>query len=134
MSINEILFNLIMFLMAFLVVFIVIYCLNLWLIKKKKKQEMVEISYLIRKFGLDRSKLNVRKMVLPVTLIDAFIIAFVGTFIMMLPIAFIWQFLIGFVLLFGLIYALFELYGRRLVKKGYGKEDKNEYKKNRRKM
>ena len=60
-------------------------------------------------------------MLLWICILDAFIISFVGTFITILPVKFGWQFLIGFVLLFALIYALFEIYGRHLVNKGLQK-------------
>ena len=38
----------------------------------------------------------------------------------------VWQLLIGFVLLFALIYSLYEIYGRHLVKKGYQKKEGRE--------
>ena len=92
--------------------------------KYKKKKSIGEIKYLINKFNIDEKKLKKRQMILWVCIIDAFIISFVGTFIFMLPIDYVWKFLSGFVLLFALIYALFEIYGRHLVKKGYQKERK----------
>ena len=119
METSEILFNVLMFLIFFLIIFIITYFMNVW--KYKKKKQIGEIKYLINKFNLDEKKLKKRQMILWVSIIDAFIISFVGTFIFMLPIDYVWKFLAGFVLLFALIYALFEIYGRHLVKKGYQK-------------
>ena len=119
METSEILFNIFMFLIFFLIIFIITYFMNLS--KYKKKKSIGEIKYLINKFNLDEKKLKKRQMILWVSIIDAFIISFVGTFIFMLPIDYVWKFLAGFVLLFALIYALFEIYGRHLVKKGYQK-------------
>ena len=122
METSEILFNVFMFLIFFLVIFIITYFMNLS--KYKKKKSIGEMKYLINKFNLDEKRLKKGKMILWVCIIDAFIISFVGTFIFMLPIDYVWKFLIGFVLLFALIYALFEIYGRHLVKKVCQKERK----------
>lgn len=126
MSTEEILFNVLMFLIAYLIVFIVTYLLNNHKLKSKKKMSIGEINYLVKKFHLEESKLKIKRMLLWVSIIDAFIISFVGTFIILLPVSFIWQITIGFVLLFGLIYALFEIYGRHLVNKGYQKKGSKE--------
>ena len=72
----------------------------------------------------DMLKLPVRKMLLVFSLIDAFIMAFTASFITALPVNTVFQMLIGFVLLFALIYALYEIYGRHLVKKYKKKEGK----------
>lgn len=119
MEIKEILFNSFLMLIFFLFIFIVIYFVNLW--KFKNKKQIGEVKYLVNKFNLDEKKLQIRKMLLWISILDAFIISFVGTFISILPVKFGWQFLIGFVLLFALIYALFEIYGRHLVNKGLQK-------------
>lgn len=124
MSKEEILFNILMFLVAYLIVFIVTFLLNKHKLKSKKKKEIGEINYLTKKFNLDSKKLNVKGMLVWISIIDAFIISFVGTFIIIIPVSFIWQILIGFVMLFGLIYALFEIYGRHLVNKGLQKGSK----------
>ena len=104
---------------------IITYFMNVW--KYKKKKQIGEIKYLVNKFNLDEKKLKKRQMILWICIIDAFIISFVGTFIFMLPIDYVWKFLSGFVLLFALIYALFEIYGRHLVKSGFQKKGKNEH-------
>jgi purine-cytosine permease-like protein len=92
--------------------------------KNKKNNELTEIAYLVGKFKLDKSKLNYNKLLIEISLINAFIISFVCVVVMLIRINVILQLLIGFVLLMGLIYALYELFGRYLVKKGF---DKNEY-------
>jgi len=125
MNTEELLFNLMMFLIAYLIIFVVTYFYNNWKLKSRKKREIGEVTYLLKKFSLDEQKLSIRSMLLWISIFDAFIISFVGTFIILLPVSFIWQLLIGFVLLFALIYAIFELYGRYLVKKGYQKERRN---------
>ena len=122
MELKEILFNCFLMLVFFLIIFVVIYFINLW--KFKNKKMIGEVKYLVNKFNLIEKKLKIRKMILWISIIDAFIIAFVGTFISILPVKFGWQFLIGFVLLVALIYSLFEIYGRHLVNKGYQKERK----------
>ncbi len=114
-------YDLLFFLIVFLLVYIINYLSYIKKIKKGKKLELVD--YLVIRFKLSPKKIKARKMVLTISLINAFIISLVTTFITMLKISFIWQFMIGFVLVFALIYSLYEIYGRFLVNKGYRKED-----------
>ena len=107
----------------FLLIFIITYWMNLNNYKKRKYTSIGELNYLLKKFNLDRKKLPVRKMLLVFSLLDAFIMAFTASFITALPVNTVFQMLIGFVLLFALIYALYEIYGRHLVKK-YKKKEK----------
>ena len=117
METRVILENIFMFLLFFLIIFVIIYFVNLSKYKSKKKKEIMEIAHLIRRFKLNPKLLHIRQMILWISIIDAFIISFVGTLVFMLPVKYVWKFLIGFVLLFALIYALFEIYGRHLVNK-----------------
>jgi len=115
---NYLLYFGVIFLIIFLFYFLV---LNRMKLKKQNYNKIGEINYLIKKFNLDSHKINYRLVANIVALINAFIIAFVCVVISLIDIAFIWQMLIGFVLLFSLIYALYEIFGRILVKKGWGK-------------
>ena len=108
----------------FLLIFIITYWMNLNNYKKRKYTSIGELNYLLKKFNLDRKKLPVRKVLLVFSLLDAFIMAFTASFITALPVNTVFQMLIGFVLLFALIYALYEIYGRHLVKKYKKKEGK----------
>ena len=108
----------------FLLIFIITYWMNLNNYKKRKYTSIGELNYLLKKFNLDRKRLPVRKMLLVFSLLDAFIMAFTDSFITALPVNTVFQMLIGFVLLFALIYALYEIYGRHLVKKYKKKEGK----------
>lgn len=120
--VDSILYQLFWFVFVFLVMFIIYFFLLRHRIKKQKKQTIGEFNYLVNRFKLDRKKLKYKLLVWGVSLINAFIIAFVSTFIMLIPLSMIWRLLIGFVLLLALIYALYEIYGRFLAKK-YKKGD-----------
>lgn len=91
--------------------------INLRKVKKKKYENIGEMNYLISKFKLDKKKINYKKEIIYISLINSFIISSVGTFVTCLDIAIFLQLALGFVLLFALIYALYEIYGRHLVKK-----------------
>lgn len=95
--------------------------------KKKKKNRKLEdfigLSYLIPKFNLDINKMNLNYVFFMVSLIDAFIISFVFMVVTIIPWDVGFSMLLGFVLLFGLIYALYEIFGRILVKKGWSKNE-----------
>ena len=124
MEIYEMLMEIGFFAIMFLLIFIITYGMNLNNYKKRKYTSIGELNYLLKKFNLDRKKLPVRKMLLNFSLLDAFIMTFTASFITSLPVNTVFQMLIGFVLLFALIYALYEIYGRHLVKKYKKKEGK----------
>lgn len=84
--------------------------------KKKKIKNISEIDYLVGKFKLNKKKLKEEKVIIWISLINSFIISSVSSVIMLMPFKMMWQLLIAFVLLFGLIYALYEIYGRYLKK------------------
>ena len=121
-------------------VFIIIFLVNYFLIlkrqykliekksnKKNKKVKRIEdfvgFSILIPKFKLDIKKMNLNYVFILSSLINAFIISFVFITISIIPWDLPFQILLGFILLFGLIYALYELLGRHLVKKGWKKDE-----------
>lgn len=91
--------------------------------KKFKNEEIMEISYLINKFNLDTNKVLYKPMCLYCALFNGFIISGVGTVIHNIKLNYGFRFLIGFVLLFGLIYSVYEIYGRILIKKGWQRKD-----------
>ncbi len=89
--------------------------------KNKKEVSMMELLYLQKKFKLDLFKVDLDYLIKWFAFLNAFIISLTSTIIMLIPLNMIFQLLIGFVLLIGLIYALYELLGRHLVKKGWGR-------------
>lgn len=92
--------------------------------KKKKVKTIGEIDYLISKFKLNPQTLNKDKIIFWISIINSFIISIVSSIIMLMPFKIMWQMLIAFVLLFGLIYSLYEIYGRHLKKLEKKKEGK----------
>ena len=127
---NEYLLSVCIFIALFIIVFVVDYFLinkrKLNLIrnkgvtkkgKQKKIKNISEIDYLSFKFKLDTKKLDMDKMIIVISIINAFIISIVSSVIMLMPFAIMWQMIIAFALLFGLIYALYEIYGRHLKRK-----------------
>lgn len=123
------------YLISFLVIFILVFLADLIFIKKpifdresgkkkkskKKKKDFFELNYVVTKFKLDKKKMPIKKCIIHFALINAFIIALTVTILDLLDVFIALQLLIGFVLLFGLIYACYELYGRFCVKKGWEK-------------
>ncbi len=125
--------NNIMLLIWSILVFMVIFLCNYFLVykrgyklivkKKKKKrtknlEEFIGISYLVLKYNVDLNKCNLNYLFLSLSFINAFIITIVFIIISMLSWNLSMSMLLGFVLLFGLIYAIYELLGRYLKKKG----------------
>lgn len=89
--------------------------------KKDKKIYIMELQYLINHFKLDIKKIDLEYVIKWFAFLNAFIIAFTSAVIMLLPWNMFFQLLVGFVLLLALIYSLYELFGRHLVKKGWQK-------------
>jgi len=117
MDLNSPAFLIYFFVVLFLLVFVAIYVHNLRKVKKKKQDTIGELNYVIKKFKLDKKKINYKKEIRVVALLDSLIIASVGTFVTSLEIAIFLQLGLGFILMLALIYALFEIYGRHLVNK-----------------
>lgn len=129
--------NFLEYVIYFLLVFIIVFIGDFFIIKKpiydslnnkqkknKKKdklRDIFELNYIITKFNLDKKKMPIKKCLLHFTLINALIISLTVTILSMLDIFIGWKFLIGFILLFGLIYAIYELYGNMCIKKGWEK-------------
>ena len=91
---------------------------------RKKKNEITEIVYLVNKFKLDKEKLPLNKLLLVISLSNALIISFVSVVVIMLNTYLIIELVVGFVLLLRLIYAIYEIIGRYLERRGYGKNGK----------
>ena len=124
---EKILLNVLFFMALMFIVFFVDYYFimrrRLKEKSKKKKEQMMEIVYLTSKFNLDKNKIHYKPVLLWCALINGFIISLVSTIIVNIKLHMMWQLLIGFVLLFALIYAIYEIYGRHLVRKGWKKKD-----------
>lgn len=118
---------------VFIILFVIVFLVDYYLInkkrlniinnkgknkkgKKKKIKNISELDYLIYKFKLNEKKLKKEDVIKWISLINSFIISVVSSIIMLLPFKIMWLMLIAFVLLFGLIYSLYEIYGRHLKK------------------
>ncbi len=88
--------------------------------KNKKDSELIEVSYLVNKFNLNKEKLLTKKMLFIFSIINSLIITIVSMVIISINTYIILKFILGFILLFALIYSLYELLGRYLKRKGYG--------------
>ena len=124
---SELLYNLTFFIIIFLIVYIFCYYFSGRIRPKKnsgkdKKSKpnfklMNEGKFLIMRYNLDEKKINLKWFNRGICLCNAFIIAFTSTFISLIPLNIFYQLAIAFVLLFALIYSIFEIYGRYLNKK-----------------
>lgn len=58
--------------------------------KKKKIKSISEIDYLTMKFKLNKKNLNMDRMIIMISLINAFIISVVSSIVMLMPFAIMW--------------------------------------------
>lgn len=84
--------------------------------KKKEVKTISEIEYLTWKCNLNPKKIDKKKAIIWISIINSFIISLVSSIVMLIPMKFVFQILIAFVSLFALIYSLYEIYGRHLKK------------------
>ena len=75
------------------------------------------MNYLIAKFELNKKRINYKKEIKVISALNSLIISVVGTLVTCLQLPIFLQLAIGFVLLFALIYSLYEIYGRHLYNK-----------------
>lgn len=122
--------NIIITICTFIVVTLIMFLLNNrkanFILKKKskrknKKYEIMEVKFLSLSYGLKEEKLLSKKILFIISLLDAFIISVVFLVIVSIPLKIAWQLLIGFALLMGLIYSLYSIFGKILLKMGYDK-------------
>ena len=107
----------------FLLTFIFVFCIDFFFLCRTKSsgKKIYKITteglYLISRFHLDKKKINVKLLDFNISIINSLIIAFVSVTISLINTNILIQFGIGFVLLFLLIYSLYEIYGRMISKK-----------------
>lgn len=117
---------LISFLVTFFVVFIGRFAFYLFSKRKKKKSKKqnsisVEISYLIKKFNLNKKKIDKKFFALIFSAIDALIIGLTLLVVILITDKMVLQILLAFVVVIVLILAVYEIFGRILLWKGYDK-------------
>lgn len=119
-----------LFILIFIFIFLIDYIINRSHYSKRKKnkkpknKDIMEISYLVEKFKLDKKKLPINKLLLLIAFFNALIISITSLTVILCNTFLILQLVIGFVLLLGLIYAIYEITGQILVKRGYSKNGK----------
>ncbi len=137
---NGIVYNLIFFFVVFLIVYIFCYYIagRIKVPKEKNKDKKAnkdkkvkkerpfkytnEGKLMIIRYNLDEKKVDYKELLKWTSFCNAFIISLTSTIICNIPLKMYYQLAIGFVILFGLIYSIFEIVGRHLNKK-WGKEN-----------
>lgn len=83
----------------------------------KEGKEQVEIYYLIKRFNLNMKITKYKTIKLIVSFLNSFIVAFTFTVIINLKVKYVYKLMIAFLIMFILIYSLYEITGRILKKK-----------------
>ena len=115
-------FSVIFFCVLFIVFYLIYYFIFDDMLKKEKYTKISELTFLVSKFKLEKKKMDYKKCLKGVAIINGFIISFTITIIDILPINIMFKLGVAFVMLMGLIYSLYMLYGRYLQKK-WGKNN-----------
>ena len=117
-----VMYNILYFLILFLVVFLVdFYFLSSKKENKKRVDKMTnQAEFIISRYNVDMKKFSLRRLNFHISIMNGFIISFVAVTIPLIKVHVVVQLLIGFVMMFSLIYSIYEIYGRH-VKRKYGK-------------
>ena len=106
------------FMYDFILLFLLCYLVHYVFLNKNKKdysklKKNDEVKIFIARYNLDVRKTSYKKILNIVTLINSFIISFTAVLIVYID-GFVWKILVSFVVIFALIYSLFEVVGRYL--------------------
>jgi ABC-type transport system involved in cytochrome c biogenesis permease component len=83
----------------------------------KEGKEQVEIYYLIKRFKLNMRLTKYKTIKLIVSILNSFIVAFTFTVIINLKVKYVYKLMIAFLIMFIMIYSLYEITGRILKRK-----------------
>ena len=134
---NWVINNLIFFIIVFLMVYIFCYYIagRIKVPKEKNKYKSTgkgkkqrpfkytnEGKLMVIRYNLDEKKVDYQELLKWTSFCNAFVISLTCTIISNIPLKMYFQLAIGFIILFALIYSIFEIVGRHLNKK-WGKEN-----------
>ena len=109
---------LLLFVFAFSIVMLIyIFFINRGRKEYKEGKKITEIEFLVKKYNLDMRKVKYNKLKWTVTIVNSFIVASTSTIISVIDSP-VWQILVGFIILFALIFAIYEIIGRLFARKG----------------
>ena len=117
MTSEKILFSLIFFVIVYAIVFLAYYFIFDDMLKKEKYTKISELVLLTNKFKIDKKKMDYRKCLKGVAMINAFIWALVIVIVDFIGIGSMIWLPIALVLIFGLIILCYYLYGKHCEKK-----------------
>ena len=134
---NWVINNLIFFIIVFLMVYIFCYYIagRIKVPKEKNKDKSTgkgkkqrpfkytnEGKLMVIRYNLDEKKVDYQELLKWTSFCNAFVLSLTCTIISNIPLKMYFQLAIGFIILFALIYSIFEIVGRHLNKK-WGKEN-----------
>lgn len=114
--------EILLFVILFIVFYFIYYFIFDDMLKKEKYTKISELVFLTKKFNLDKKKMNYKKCLNGVAIINSLIIAGTASIVIVLPFNMFVTFLIAFVILVVTIFTSYTIYGKFLNKK-WGKND-----------
>lgn len=109
------------FLFYFFWIFLLILIIYTIFINRKKRsysklKDSDEINLFVKRYNIDIKKHSFKRLKFLIALINSFIIAFTSTLIVYIK-SIIWSVLVGFIVVFILLYSIYEIVGRYYKKK-----------------
>ena len=113
------------FLFDFVLLYLLVLIVYLVFVNKRRSDysKLKDGSYVkafIARYNLDMKKTNYKEVLKIFAFINAFILSFTSALVLNID-KFVWKVVISFIVVFVLVYALYEIAGRYLKNKGYKK-------------
>ena len=109
--------NIYLFLITFVIIFIILLINHFYKKKNQKLELSKEFTFLKSKYKLTSKDYNKETLSLITVLVNSFIISITTSIITIIKLSYIWQLLIGFTILIILIYSVYGLIGKILIKR-----------------
>lgn len=117
--------NIYLFLITFVIIFIILLINHFYKKKNQKLELSKEFTFLKSKYKLTSKDYNKETLSLITVLVNSFIISITTSIITIIKLSYIWQLLIGFTILIILIYSVYGLIGKILIKRKKAKNGKH---------
>ena len=117
---DKILFSVLFFIIMFLIVYFVYYMIFDDMLKKEKYTKISELVLLTNKFNIDKKKMDYKKCLNGIALINAFIMSLTMVVVDLIGLNSLIWLPIALVMIFGLIILMYYTYGK-ICEKKWGK-------------
>ena len=112
----------ILFILTYLCVFIIYYFYIIKKNKKRGKKKIIEVTYLVNRYKLDLDKINMKKLLLIISLVSSLDISLAVTIVLLFD-SYVLKILVALILMFPIIIISYGIIGKYYQKRGLSKNE-----------